>query len=139
MKYKIIIIFFMAMFIATSVIAEEVIIRPKVEYAAEGLRDPFKGYEEKKGEAIGPGEIGSVSPPALNIQGMVWGGDIHQAIINNTVVKEGDTIEEAKIIKIEKEGITILYRNQLFNLSSPGMSSLQSLPKNEQSEGGKYE
>lgn len=120
----------------------EVSLKTEIEYSAEGLRDPFEPYikkEEKTPEAIRAQaqEAVSIAPPSLTIQGIIWGGSFNQAIINNKVVKEGDTIEGTQIIKIEKNGITVLYGGREFILSSPAQINLQSLPK--EPEGGQYE
>jgi hypothetical protein len=42
-----------------------------------------------------------------------------QAIINNKVLKVGDTIEGAQVKNIGKEGITVLFEGSEYNLSSP--------------------
>ena len=66
-----------------------------VTYDAEGLKDPFKPPEIKK-EAQLPQqepqpEPKIVTPPSLIIQGIVWGGSLSHAIINQKIVKIGDT------------------------------------------------
>jgi len=84
------------------------------EYNAEGLRDPF-GIEEK---VQGPEESGqevAVSLPQLDVQGLVWGG-IPQAIINNRIVRVGDTLEGARVIKIDKNGVTVSFNNKEHSL-----------------------
>lgn len=107
--------------------------RPYIEYQAESLRDPFQGYykEGKEQEPVEPEEEGQVIKPlpTLTVQGIIWGSSIPQAIINNKVVKVGDTIEEVRVIKIDKEGLTLLYEGRQYNLSSPGIASLQNLQK----------
>lgn len=121
----------------------EDIVRPAIEYKAEELRDPFEEYaietKEKTEEkvevtpAIIEEEI-ILPPPALNIQGIVWGGELAQAIINNKVVKVGDVIEEAELIDIQREGIVISFKNRQYNLSSPAAAYLT-----EEAKGGKNE
>jgi len=105
----------------------EVIVRPKVEYKAGGLSDPFQRYKEEK---IPPGaqqkEPGLSTPPSLTVQGIIWGGRFPQAIINNKVVKAGDTIEGARVISIDKEGITLLFEGMQYSLSSPAAGALPS-------------
>lgn len=96
-------------------------LRPKVEYGAQGLRDPFLPLiTEKKTEGASLSQqIEVKSLPALTVQGLIWGGAFPQAIINNKVVKVGDTIGEVKIIEISKEGVTVLFANREHKLSSP--------------------
>jgi len=59
------------------------------------------------------------------LQGLVWGGDFPQAIINNKMVKIGDTIEGVEVVAIGKEGVTLVYANKKYNLSSPSMTGLR--------------
>jgi hypothetical protein len=102
----------------------EVITRPKVDYSAESLRDPFKGVvvEDKSPEAAKVGAK-DVPPPPLTIQGLLMGAKFPQAIINNKVVKTGDTVEGAKIITIEKDGVTVLFEGRQFKMPSPATAS----------------
>ena len=105
----------------------EVIVRPNVEYKAEGLRDPFQGPIRKEtGEE--PGKITETPPPSLTVQGIIWGGRFPQAIINNKVVKVGDTIEGVRITDINKDGITIFYEDRQYNLSSPAAGAVPKKP-----------
>jgi len=98
----------------------EVIVRPRVEYKAGDLKDPFQRYKE---EEIPPGAQqegpGLSTPPSLTVQGIIWGGRFPQAIINNKVVKVEDTIEGARVISIDKEGINLLFEGMQYNLPSP--------------------
>ncbi|MBM3244118.1 MAG: hypothetical protein FJZ12_04735 [Candidatus Omnitrophica bacterium] len=86
-------------------------LRPKVEYKAYGLRNPFEQpalgpvVEARKGK----GGIKDAAFPVLIVQGVIWDGSPRQAIINNKLVQVGDTIEGADIIEINKEGVTVLF------------------------------
>ena len=93
-----------------------------VEYTSQDLRDPFqspfelfKPVEEperpKKEEAP---IVGGLS--YLEVQGIVWGSSMPQAIINNTVVREGETIEGAEILAIRKEGVYVLHEERQYIL-----------------------
>ncbi len=100
----------------------EVIVRPKIEYDAQGLRDPFKGAvrEEKVApEETRVPETQENPPPQLTIQGIIWGGPFPLGIINNKVLKVGDTIDGARIISIDKEGVTIFFEGMQYNFPSP--------------------
>lgn len=104
----------------------ERIIRPSVEYKAAGLRDPFEAPSVKKREdeeKSAEPKVSRVPPPDLTVQGLIWGGNIPQAIINNKVVKVGDTIQGVKIISITKDGVTVLFEGMQYSLSSPAMSA----------------
>jgi hypothetical protein len=103
--------------------------QPKLEYKASNLRDPFQGYEkEKKPQAaISEGTAAEGTLPAFTVQGLITGGDKFTAIINNKVVREGDTCDGAKILKIEKEGIDLLFAGIHYRLHSPTSDTLNNL------------
>ncbi|MCM8781143.1 MAG: hypothetical protein NC908_04395 [Candidatus Omnitrophica bacterium] len=105
--------------------------RPKTEYTSEDLREPFESYI-KKSQPSEQGQASSkiepqavVTPPALNVEGVFWGGRFPQAIINGRAVKVGDIIQEAQIVQIDNTGVTILFKNQKFKLPSPASGSLR--------------
>jgi hypothetical protein len=120
----------------TSISAQEIqksyssieVARPKVEYKAEGLVDPFQPIrppkeEEKKVEAKKivvevPKPVERLLPH-LKVQGVIWGGSFPQAIINNKIVKIGDTIEEVIIKNIEKGQITLIFEERQFTIPTP--------------------
>jgi len=105
----------------------EVIARPTVEYRAENLRDPFKEPRQDKDREDGGSQA---KLPDLQVQGIIWGTDIPQAIINNKVVKVGDTIAGGvRIVEINKDGVSVFFKNRNYNLSSPAITQLQSLQK----------
>jgi len=106
----------------------ELLKRPYLEYNAYNLRDPFEDLLTRKKEEIrkpGESEGETVTPPPLSIQGLVWGGRTPQAIIDNRVVKVGDVIEEAEIIEISKDGVTVVYKKRIFKLSSPASNQMK--------------
>lgn len=117
----------------------QTIVLPKVEYRAGVMRDPFVWQIKQD---LAPSTIQDqrqveekVPPPALTVSGIIWGGKFPQAIVNNKVVKVGDTLEKAQIISIGKDGVQVLFNNKIFNLLSPAVTQLQSLNP----EGGKNE
>lgn len=104
------------------------LLRHIIEYKAGDLKDPFQPLKKREGETREqiPKEQIRVTPlPDLVIQGIVWGGRLPQAIINNEVVKIGDTIEGVRIIDISKDGVIISFGNQQYNLLSPAVVSLE--------------
>ncbi len=96
----------------------EVNLRPNIEYDAAKMRDPFgeSSEQEQPGKPGVPGaqgvESGRMPLPAWSLQGLIWGGKFSQAIVNGKVVRIGDTIEGAKIIDINKEGLVLFYDNR---------------------------
>ncbi|MFH1269640.1 MAG: hypothetical protein ABIH75_01095 [Candidatus Omnitrophota bacterium] len=98
----------------------------KIEYKSESLRDPFQPEEAETTEPQVQAEPQPLPP--LQVQGMVWGGSLPQAIINNKVVKIGDTpIEGVRITAIDKGGVTVLFEKQLHLLSIPVTKSWDDL------------
>jgi hypothetical protein len=110
-----------------------------LSYTAYDFRDPFESYlpEETSGEiseqaqaSLETEKTKETKPlPVLNIQGIIWKGRLKQVIINNQVLKTGDAIEGATIIRIERDGVTFLYDNKEHKLSSPAFNSYGSLIK----------
>jgi hypothetical protein len=114
--------------------AQEISLRPKIEYKSEGSRDPFQPSrkEEKviKQEAqLPPQPVSQVPLPALTISATVWGGVFPQAIINDKIVKPGDSIEGVDIVDISKDGITVSFANRIYNLPSSIGENLQDFRK----------
>lgn len=100
---------------------EEVIVKPNVEYKAQDLRDPFQGPFAPEGTSVAGPEVLAAPQtlPSLEIQGIIWGGDFPQAIINNKVVKIGDTIEGVQIMDINQSGVIVASGDYTYNLPSP--------------------
>jgi hypothetical protein len=106
----------------------DIIFISDIDYKASSLRDPFETYIVPK-----PPETGiqgqPVEPPpdpgkfeALKVLGIFWGASFPQAIIDDKVYKEGDSIEGAVIKKIDKEGIIILLSGKEYKLSPPALT-----------------
>lgn len=90
-----------------------------VTYTARDYESPFKSWLPKKEEVyvITPmAQSQEVSLPKLTIEGIIWGGEFPQAIINGTVLEVGDRIEDADILEIEKGSIKLLYQGSIFFL-----------------------
>jgi len=59
----------------------------------------------------------AITLPAMNVTGLVWNSKRPQAIINGQVVNIGDTVSDAKIIKITKNEIEFLYMETTFKIT----------------------
>jgi len=118
--------------------AQEEITRPKIEYKAQGLKDPFLPIGQEKEITGFKAHVSDRAKPLpeLTLQGLVWGGVFPQAIINNQLVKIGDLIGEAEVVEIEKEGVTLLYDEKRQKLSSPAVTGPR---KKEKTKGGSNE
>ena len=96
-------------------------------------KDPFRPlYPRKEAEVkkeeltlVRGGEVRPepVAPPELSVQGMVWGKVQPQAIIDNRVMTVGDTIKDAKIVDISKEGVRVLYKGDIFLIKPEAVES----------------
>lgn len=69
-----------------------------VEYAADGLRDPFRPLIGDNGPVSGP----AVPAEGFTLQGILWSPASPQAIVNGQVVKPGDRVEGAEVAAIER-------------------------------------
>jgi hypothetical protein len=108
--------------LAQEKIADGVIARPVVEYKSGELRDPFQSVATSEEKKVTPeGKVDLMQPGSdlgnLKVQGIIWGGRIPQAIINDKVLTVGDTIEGAEILSIDKKGITLSSSGALNNLT----------------------
>jgi len=103
----------------------------KMEYSGEEEgTDPF-AIEEKAPEPTKQ-EAEKKPLPPMTIQGLIWGGPIPQAIINNRVVRSGDVIDGVRVTQINKEGVWFSYEGQWYNMTGPGLeSSRQEILKKE--------
>ena len=54
--------------------------------------------------------------PALNLQGVMVGEDMHQAIINDQVVPLHGTIEGARVDSVTKQGVELFFKGKKFFL-----------------------
>lgn len=50
--------------------------------------------------------------PKLDISGIIWGGDTPTAFINDRPYKIGDSVEDAKIVDIDKNGVHFVFDNR---------------------------
>lgn len=54
--------------------------------------------------------------PVLALQGVIVGGDVQQAIINDQVVPLSGAIKGAKLISVTKEGVEMVFKGKKFFL-----------------------
>ena len=57
----------------------------------------------------------SVNMPVLHVQGIIWGSDRPQAIIDDEVVGVGDQVQGVKITSIHKDGVNGLFQGVKFH------------------------
>ena len=85
--------------------------RIKADIPTEVEKKKEPGKETEESETFNP------STPLI-VQGVVWGGIMPQAIINDRVINIGDVIEGAKVIDISKKGVILLYKDRKYLLPS---------------------
>lgn len=110
-----------------------IIIRPKVEYSAPLDKDPFIIKQAKDETAEKPSEVEiEITLPDLKIQGIVWGGENPQAIINQKVCNIGSVIDDVHIVDINKNGVDIFFRGRKFSIPAPAAAyatEVKDIPK----------
>ncbi|MCX5700817.1 MAG: hypothetical protein NTZ63_04685 [Candidatus Omnitrophica bacterium] len=92
--------------------------RYSIQYRSGDMRDPFVSQISKKDEKSVE-QIDAPPLPQFTVQGLIWGGVLPQAIINNKVYKVGDTIEEARITDISREGIKVYFHRHEYTVPAP--------------------
>jgi hypothetical protein len=92
-----------------------------ITFDATDLKDPFKSLLPEKKIEIQPGIEKVLEPvvtaPVIEIQGIIWGGKFPQAIINNCVLKEGESLDGAEpiiIVGIKSKEVVVLFKNKIF-------------------------
>ena len=90
------------------------------EEASSPFRDPFDPAipQEKgpPGPPKGPQGEDVITPPEVTIEGVLWGTDKPQAIIDGEVYKEGDTLKtvDAQVFRIENNTVFIRHKGKVF-------------------------
>jgi hypothetical protein len=97
------------------------------KYMASDKRDPLENLfpkPEQPKEAIPEVESEVVEEnlppkiPPLLVEGMIWGGNRPQAIINSKVYDVGDMVEGGKIVSIDTNGVKIDFNGYIINLDA---------------------
>ncbi len=60
-------------------------------------------------------QLTKTTGPEVHLQGIMWGIERPQAIVNDTVVGVGDMVQEMQITGITKDGVEVLVRGQKFH------------------------
>ena len=117
-----------------------------VNYTAQDLRDPLKSLlppvpsprtELRSTDASAPvvAQSPKPSPAVLQIQGLFWGGTQPQAIINHRVYRVGESVEGAKIVTIDRAGVTLDHQGSTLVYPAPSSKSEQTAGKPEEATG----
>lgn len=104
-----------------------VLMPPVADYQAENFRDPFQKYaiesktrlkDDQPVKNLEQSDMDFIN--SLIVQGIILGGRFPQAIIDNNVVKVGDTLQDARIVAIGKEGVSLLLHNRIYTVTTQG-------------------
>lgn len=111
MKRKFVVILFI-MAVAASAMAQET----QLKYDSAKKKNPFIPYVTGDGQLINvQEEDGDVR---INLEGIIYDeGGQSMAIINGEILKKNDTIGNAKIVDIKREGIVYSKDGEIFTLS----------------------
>jgi len=80
---------------------------------SEENRDPFSPLINKKGVVLMPREIGFIG---LSLKGIIYSDKGAVVIINDEVLREGDSIGDYTIVQIEKKKVILKKNNEGFIL-----------------------
>ncbi len=94
-------------------------LRTEIKYTGfEAKRNPFAPPEKvakmlaKPDEINGAEKIETVKLPKVDVQGIVWSKTMPQVIVNETVMKVGDYIQEFQIKEITRNGIILFHKGK---------------------------
>ena len=88
---------------------------PKAVVEQIPVEPPKKNVDAPPQVLLRPPSVPPVAPkkpPALHIQGIIWGGGQPQAVMNNAVVQAGDEVSGVKIDSIRKDEVVVLFEGE---------------------------
>jgi len=92
-------------------------------YPQSRYKDPFEPLlpQEVEDEVVGPDVVTSDtddSLPPMAIEGILWGGDFLQVIIDGEVYRTGDKLKniDAAVFRIEKGVVFISYGEKIYRM-----------------------
>ncbi len=90
---------------------------PTVEYQIVDKGDPFCSPLDILEMGLPSSNVGKVALPRMNLHGFTWGYE-PRAIINDQVVRKGDSISGAEVLEIKKEGVILIYQGKVFTVKA---------------------
>lgn len=69
------------------------------------------------GDTIFPVKKRVIPPPKLDLEGIIWDPHDPMAVINGRVLKRGEVVEGARVIKITKTSVTLRWRSRQLKLN----------------------
>lgn len=86
----------------------EIISKAAVQYQGKEGRDPFSSPMKKR--LLSAHELSrSEEIPHLTLNGIVWNVDKPIAIVNNKILRKGDSIEGAEVLDITQAGVSLRF------------------------------
>ena len=113
-------------------------------YTAQNLRDPFQSLlpnapvENADGMGAAPKPQGTgaravarppAPPPALRVEGLIWGGSEPRAIIDGAVYTVHEAVHGMQILAIDHQGVTVAYDGKpvFYPAATAGTAAKQTL------------
>jgi len=92
-------------------------------YPQSKYKDPFESLlpQEVEDEIVELDVVVSDTDnplPPMAIEGILWGGDFLQVIIDGEVYRTGDKLKniDAQVFKVEKGGVFISYKEKIYRM-----------------------
>ncbi len=82
-------------------------------YDAEEMRDPFVRYRKP----LATGGVRAVQRPALKVGAIMTGVASPSAFVNNRLIREGDEIDGARVVKIQSTSVVFHFNGQDFTVT----------------------
>ena len=104
---------FILILILFLIIEEANLYGKEYKYEAAGMRDPFAPFlpQSSLTKKTTPQEF-----KKLNVSGIIWGSNKPLAIINDKLYGIDDTVLGAKVIEIDKKGVLLNYKGEIYLL-----------------------
>lgn len=86
-------------------------------YDDQGKRDPFLSLVDKNGRYLLDSSLGD-STAGLNLSGILWDPQgKSSALINNQIVKIGETISGFTVTDISEDSVTVLKNDETYTIN----------------------
>jgi hypothetical protein len=89
-----------------------VVVQMPINVNHKGPKKPINVTPPKPKASVGP----VITLPTLDLQGVLVGEDMHEAIIDDKIVPLQGSIKGAKVISVSKQGVGLLYKGKKFLL-----------------------
>ncbi|MFC1646214.1 hypothetical protein ACFL2Y_03445 [Candidatus Omnitrophota bacterium] len=87
----------------------------------ETMKKPIISYVEEE----------TFDPSIYNVEGLIWGAYKPKAIIRSKIYGLGDKLDETEIIRINKEGVTVLFDEEEYVIFPKQKINIKNIDFNE--------